>query len=112
VLVQVLVLEYERRVVLLRQVVAGRELQSLAWQHAVLAMQAPLHSLKLALHVKPQLPSQVASELAGTAQGLQSLPHNVVLSSGAHKPEQSCEPLGHTPVQAAFCAMQAPAHAF
>ena len=45
-------------------------------------------------------------------QGLQEEPQDVAESSDAHKPAQSCEPLGHMPVHDAACAMHAPAHAF
>ncbi len=75
-------------------------------------MQAPLHSLKPVLQSKPQLPVQLASEFAGTAQLAHVGPHSVTSLSATHRPEQSCVPPGHMPVQAALFAMQLPAHSF
>jgi len=62
--------------------------------------------------MKPQAPSQVASEFAGTGQVVQSGPHAVGLSSSMQSPLHSCEPPGQTPSQAASSSMHVPTHGF
>ncbi|MEO7035372.1 MAG: hypothetical protein ABI548_15715 [Polyangiaceae bacterium] len=62
--------------------------------------------------MNPQLPfAHEASEFAGTGHEVHKFPQDVRAVFNPHRPEQLCEPLGQTPVQAALLAMQAPAHA-
>jgi hypothetical protein len=62
--------------------------QSASMQHALFAMQAPLQSLKPALHVLPQLtPSQVAVAFAGGGgHAVQLAPQLFTLALLTHAP--------------------------
>lgn len=69
--------------------------QSASMQHALVAMHAPLQSLKPVSHRKPQLtPSQVAVAFAGgVGHALQRAPQLAVLVSSAQVPVQSWKPV-------------------
>jgi hypothetical protein len=70
------------------------------------------HFVKVSLHVKPQVPLQVASEFEGTGQVMQLGPQAVGLSSSMQSPLHSCEPSGQTPLHASPSSTQAPKHSF
>jgi len=64
------------------------------------------------MHWKPHdVPSQVAWEApAGTAQGVQDVPHAFGSVRAGHSPPQACSAAGHLPLQAAAASMHAPRH--
>jgi hypothetical protein len=87
--------------------------QSTSVQHRELAMQAPLQSLKPALHVKPQAPlAQVAVAFVTAGQAAQLTPQEFTLVFDRQRPLQSCVSMGHMPIQAVPFAMQTLAQSF
>ena len=72
------------------------------------------HRWKPVLQVKPHaVPLQVAVAFAGVAQAVHDVvPQLPTLVFGWQVPEQSCEPVAHTPAHDSLLAMQAPAQSF
>ena len=63
----------------------------------------------------PQVPSVLQTAfmaLGGTGQGLHWVPHELTLELSAHRPLQSCVPVGQTPLHDMLEGMQAPTHSF